>query len=111
MAERITIKAEVLKALAQDIFRKAGLSVKHSQQTADALVWAEALRESGEAVVSAAESPDPPHAATSMVMAANAATVAYFLRMDIAPPVGFRSIGGNRMEPPCRNPYPQMNGG
>ena len=41
MAERITIKADVLKALAQDIFRKAGLSVKHSQQTADALVWAD----------------------------------------------------------------------
>jgi len=41
VAERINIKVDVLKAFAQDIFRKAGLSVKHSQQTADVLVWAD----------------------------------------------------------------------
>ena len=51
MAERITIKADVLKALAQDIFRKAGLSVKHSQQTADALVWADMLGHPAHGVV------------------------------------------------------------
>jgi ureidoglycolate dehydrogenase (NAD+) len=41
VAERINIKADVLKAVAQDIFRKAGLSAKHATQTAEALVWAD----------------------------------------------------------------------
>ena len=41
MAERINIKADVLREYAHDIFRKAGLPAKQATQTADVLVWAD----------------------------------------------------------------------